>query len=360
MPSRAAPLPAASGTGGSRATRAAVIGTGAISQRHVDGYRAAGAEVVAICDTDEAALEQRGRAWGVARRYLDFAAMFRDGGFDVVSIAAPTAVHHPATLAAAAAGVHVLVEKPIALSLSLADEMIAACAGAGVVLQVNHQLRSGGPARKAKELLAAGAIGRVTYLRLRQAHDWAGLGVRPSFRTRASAGGGTLLDNGCHLMDLARYFGGRVADVYARAASLMYDVEVEDTAVVSLRFEDGALGTVETAWTATGWEQGFWLYGTEGALEYTNRFSPEVLRHSYRASPGTTWGQTDVTSYDFAGAGPHSRHVAAFLSASRGEGPVICSGEDGREAVRLVLAAYDSVGRQRALPLAAEDAPGAL
>ncbi|HKI57120.1 MAG TPA: Gfo/Idh/MocA family oxidoreductase [Trueperaceae bacterium] len=331
--------------------RVAVIGTGSISRRHVAGYRDAGAEVVAICDSHEAALERRGREWDVPRRYLDYHAMFQDGGFDAVSIAAPTAVHHPATLAAAAAGVHVLVEKPIALSLALADEMIAACREAGVVLQVNHQLRSGGPARKAKELLDAGAIGRVTYVRLRQAHDWAGLGVRPSFRTRASAGGGTLLDNGCHLMDLARFFGGRVEDVYARTATLQYDVELEDTAVVSLRFEDGALGTVETAWTATGWEQGFWVYGTEGALECTNRFGPEVLRHSYRASPGTTWGETDVATYDFAGPGPHSRHVTAFLAAVRGEGPVACSGEDGREAVRLVLAAYESAAQARALSL---------
>jgi len=339
--------------------RVAVIGTGAISRRHVDGYRAAGAEVVAICDNDEASLEGRGREWDVPRRYLDYRTMFRDGGVDAVSIAAPTAVHHPATMAAAEAGVHVLVEKPVALSLALADEMIAACANAGVVLQVNHQLRSGGPARKAKELLEAGAIGRVTYLRLRQAHDWAGLGVRPSFRTRDSAGGGTLLDNGCHLMDLARYFGGRVEDVYARTATLQYDVELEDTAVVSLRFADGALGTVETAWTATGWEEGFWVYGTEGALECTNRFGPAVLRHSYRASPGTTWGETDVTTYTFAGDGPHSRHVAAFLAAVKGDGPVVCSGEDGREAVRLVLAAYDSAALDRALPPYAGHTAGA-
>lgn len=338
--------------------RVAVIGTGAISRRHVDGYRAAGAEVVAVCDNDEASLGRRGREWDVPRRYLDFRTMFRDGGFEAVSIAAPTAIHHPATLAAAEAGVHVLVEKPIALSLALADEMISASAAAGVVLQVNHQLRSGGPARKAKELIEAGAIGRVTYVRLRQAHDWAGAGVRPSFRTRDSAGGGTLLDNGCHLMDLARYFGGRVEDVYARTATLQHDVELEDTAVVSLRFEGGALGTVETAWTATGWEEGFWVYGTEGSLECTNRLGPAALRHSYRNSPGTTWGETDVTTFDFAGEGPHSRHIAAFLAAVEGSGPVACTGEDGREAVRLVLAAYDSAALGTAVSLAAGYAPG--
>jgi predicted dehydrogenase len=332
--------------------RVAVLGTGAISRQHREGWLAAGATIVALCDVDEASLERAGRDWGVERRYRDYRAMFADGGIDVVSIAAPTAVHHPATLAAAEKGIHVLVEKPIALSLDLADAMIDACRQAGVLLQVNHQLRSGGPARRAGELLAAGAIGRVTYLRLRQAHDWAGLGVRPSFATRASSGGGTLLDNGCHLMDLARFFGGRVEEVYARTARLQYDVEVEDTAVVSMRFEGGALGTVETAWTATGWEEGFWIYGTEGALECTNRFGPPVLRHSYRASPGTTWGETDVTTYDFAGDGPHARHIGAFMAAVRGEREVACSGEDGREAVRLVLRAYDSAALGRPVTLA--------
>ncbi len=332
--------------------RVAVIGTGAISQSHVAAYRAVGASIVAACDVNEASLAERARAWGVERRYRDYRTMFADGGFDVVSIAAPTAVHHPATLAAAEAGVHVLVEKPIALSIELADEMIAACRRAGVLLQVNHQLRSSAAAQRARELIEGGAIGRVTYLRLRQAHDWAGLGVRPSFATRASSGGGTLLDNGCHLMDLARYLGGPVEEVYARAATLQYDVEVEDTAVVSLRFASGALGSVETAWTATGWEEGFWVYGTEGALEHTNRFGPPVLRHSHRTSPGTTWGETDVTTYEFAGGGPHARHIAAFLEALAGRAPVACTGEDGREAVRLVLRAYDSAASGAPLTLA--------
>lgn len=337
--------------------RVAVLGTGGISALHVDGFRQAGAEVAAVCDLDPAVLERRARAWGVDRTYTDYRAMLAEGGFDVLTIAAPTVVHHPATLAAAEAGVHVLVEKPMAPSLALADEMIAACRVHGVKLQVNHQLRSSGAARKAKELLDNGAIGRVTYLRLRQAHDWAGLGVRPSFATRGSSGGGTLLDNGCHLMDLARYFGGTVARVFTQAATLQYEVEVEDTAQVSLRFADGALGSVETAWTATGWEEGFWIYGTEGALEYTNRHGPAVLRHAYRASPGTTWGDTDVTTYAFTGHGAHARHIRAFLAAVRGEGEVACRGEDGREAVRLILAAYRSA--ETGSPLAVEEVEAA-
>lgn len=340
--------------------KVAILGTGGISNAHHVGYVNAGAEVVAICDVNESSLARRGAEWKVERRYTDYREMLADGGFDVLSIAAPTFLHHPATVAAAEAGKHVLVEKPMALDLSLADDMIRACREAGVLLQVNHQLRSSAAANKAKELMDAGAIGRTTYIRLRQAHDWGGRGVRPSFATRASSGGGSLLDNGCHLMDLARYFGGRVHDVFAQVATLAYDVEVEDTAQVSMRFDDGALGSIEAAWTATGWEEGFWIYGTEGSLESTNRNGPAVLRHSYRASPDTTWDVTDVTTYAFAPTvgGAHTRHIAAFVQAVQGLRGVACTGHDGREAVRLVLAAYGSAELHASVQVA--DAPEAL
>lgn len=337
----------------SQPLRAAVVGTGNISTNHLRGYRAAGVEVVAACDVNPAALSACQLEWGIERGYTDMAEMFAAGGFELVSVAAPTAVHHPATMMAARAGVHVLVEKPIALDLRLADQMIAACREAGVVLMVNHQLRSSGPARKARELISAGVIGAVSHVRLRQAHDWGGEEVRPSFTTRASSGGGTLLDNGCHLADLANYFGGRVDEVYARIATLRYAVEVEDTAHVSFRYDGGALGVIEAAWTATGWEEGFWVYGSEGALESTNRYGPPTLRHAYRGSVGGSWDQTDVTSYSFAGTDAHLQHMLAFVAAVKGEGPVVCSGEDGREAVRLILTAYDSAQRNLPVKMAA-------
>ncbi len=345
----------------SSALKAAIIGAGGISQSHFDGYRAAGVEVVAVCDVDAAALARRMSEWQLERGYTDMAQLFESGGFDMISIAAPTSVHHPATLAAATAGVHVLVEKPLALDLALANEMIEACRAAGVILMVNHQLRSSGPASKARELIEAGAIGRVTQVRLRQAHDWGGLlTVRPTFAMRATSGGGTLLDNGTHLADLAGFFGGRVEEVYARIATLKYDVEVEDTAHASLAYFDGAIGIIETSWTATGWEEGFWVYGTEGSLECTNRYGPSFLRHSFRASPGSNWDQTDVANYQFTGASAHVRHVMAFVQAVRGEGPVVCTGEDGREAVRLILAAYESAARNEPVRTSTMTAGSAL
>ncbi|WP_183985538.1 Gfo/Idh/MocA family protein [Deinobacterium chartae] len=329
-----------------------VIGAGGVSRFHLSGYAAAGAQVVAIADANPLALERAQAEWRIPRGYTDFAALCADPEIGAVSVCLPNALHHPATLAAARAGKHVLCEKPISLSLQQAEEMIRVCREAGVILQIGHHLRSNAYAEQARELIASGALGRITFVRLRQAHDWGGGEPRESFRTVASVGGGTLLDNGSHMMDLARYFGGPVREVFARTATLGYDVEVEDTSVVSLEFESGALGSVENAWTATGWEEAFWVYGTRGALEYTNRLGTPVMRHVFRSSPGTDWNHQDVATYHFAGLEPHARNVVEFLEAVRGERPVICTGEDGLEAVRLILASYHSARERRPVRLA--------
>lgn len=343
----------------SRPLRVGIIGVGGIARLHLQGYRAAGASVVGLADVDRTVLEARGAEWEVPELFDDYRRMLREAHLDAVSITAPNNVHHPATLAAAEAGVHVLVEKPISLSLDLGREMIEACRRAGVILQVGHHLRSNGAVAHSKAMIERGELGELAFLRLRQAHDWGGAGeVRPSFATLGSAGGGTLLDNGCHLMDLARHLGGPVQDVFTRAATRRWPVDLEDTALVSLRFASGALGSVEVGWTATGWEEGFWVYGTRGALEYTNRDGDPVLRHAFRDSPGTTWADTDVARYAFAGHRAHARHAHAFAEAVRTQSQPVCTGEDGLEAVRLVFAAYDSLAEQRAVR--PDEAPSTL
>jgi predicted dehydrogenase len=340
-----------------RPLRAGIIGAGSIARLHVEGYRRAGAELVAVADLDEDVARSRAEHWRAPAAYGDPRRMLAEADLDAVSVCTPVAAHHPVVLAAAEAGVHVLCEKPISLDLRRAQEMVDACARAGVLLQIGHQLRSDGAVAHAKRMIEAGEIGEIAFVRLRQAHDWGGAAeVRPSFATRATGGGGTLLDNGCHLMDLARFFAGDAEEVYARVASRRWPVEVEDTALTSIRFASGALGSVETGWTSTGWEEGFWIYGSRGSLEWTNRHQEPVLRHAFRDSPGTTWADTDVGRLAFAGERAHVRQVLAFAAAVRGEAEVPCTGHDGLEAVRLVLAAYDSASRNRPVHLGEEAA----
>ncbi len=326
------------------ALRVGIVGTGGIARQHFVGYQEAGAEVVALCDVDAATLQRRCAEWDIPSGHLDYRDLLADPAVDAISICTPNSSHHPITMAAAAARKHVHCEKPVSLDIEQGEEMIAACSKAGVVLQVGHHMRSWAAAMKAKEMIAAGAIGRVTYARFRQAHDWGGSAeVRGVFGSKAASGGGTLLDNGCHLFDLARYLGGDVTDVFARTAHLKFDIEVEDTAVSSLGFESGALGQVEVAWTGTGWQEAFWVFGTEGSLECDNRTTGAgTLVHRYRATSGTTWEGTDVATYELRGLPSHTQHVMNFVAAVRGTGPVVCTGNDGVAAVRLVLASYES------------------
>ncbi len=327
--------------------RVGVIGSGKIAELHMKGYVAAGAEVVALCDVDSGLLARRQLEWNVPTGYQTYEELLADDSIEAVSICTPNSSHHPIALAAAASGKHVLVEKPISMQLGEAEEMIEACAAAGVVLQVGHHMRSWAAASKAKELIDAGAIGAVTFCRLRQAHDWSGDSqVRGVFGSKALSGGGTLLDNGCHLFDLARHFAGDVRDVFARTATLKFDIEVEDTAVSSLGFASGAIGQVEVAWTATGWQEAFWVFGTEGSLECDNRVGGSNVRvHPYRHAGATTWAEPDLATYDLRGLPAHTQHVANFLAAIDGERDVVCTGRDGLEAVRLVLASYTSADR---------------
>ena len=335
-----------SGVGASGRTtphRVGVIGTGGIARSHVIGYQHAGAQVVALCDVDDATLARRQAEWSVPNGYGDYRDLLADPAVEAVSICTPNSSHHPITLAAAAAGKHVLCEKPVSLDLAQAQSMIDACAFAGVVFQVGHHMRSWAAAVQAKTMIERGDIGTVTYARLRQAHDWGGARVvRGVFGSKAASGGGTLLDNGCHLFDLGRYLGGDVRDIYARVATRKFDVEVEDTAIASLGFASGAMGQVEVSWTGTGWQEAFWVFGTEGSLECDNRVGSNVLTHRYRGSGGTTWADTDIARYDLQGVESHTQHVANFLEAIDGERPVVCTGADGLEAVRLVLASYES------------------
>ena len=340
------PLPAVAAAGRvstGEPIRVGIIGAGNISRNHVEGYLDAGANVVAVADPNPLALETRAREWGVTRTFADYQELLDQPDIDAVSICAPNAVHHPATIAAAKAGKHVLCEKPISLSIAEADEMITACRDAGVVLQVNHHLRSNPAVQRTKSMLAPGELGRIAYVRFRQAHDWGGADtLRPTFQLRSLAGGGTLLDNGCHLFDLARYLAGPVdGGVLPRG-----DHQVRDRAG-GHRGRQPAVRLRRPGRPRDGVD-GDRLGGRVRDLRHPGEHRVQQSDRQEGASPPVprparpSWGDSAATSWEFAGGSDYTRHIVAFLAAIRREGDVICTGEDGREAVRLVLAAYQS------------------
>jgi predicted dehydrogenase len=330
----------------------AIIGAGNIAATHYRGYEKAGAKLIGFVEVNSELRAKREIEWAV-RGYTTMQELLENAKPQAVSVCTPNAFHLPLTLEAIQNGIHVLCEKPLSLSLEECNQMIEAAKKTGVVLQTGHHLRSNWYVQKTKQIIDSGELGKVTFIRLRQSHDWGGSGRVPdTFSTYARAGGGTLLDNGCHLMDLARHLVGNVKSLYAQISTLAYPVEVEDLALAHLEFESGALGSVENSWSSVGFEEGFWVYGTKGTLECSfTGGSARELKHYHRISQPTEWGARDTTTYKVGNEGGHVAQIVRFLESSQNNTQPICTGEDGRESVRLVLAAYQSAKEKRQVDL---------
>ncbi|MFN3267078.1 MAG: Gfo/Idh/MocA family oxidoreductase [Deinococcales bacterium] len=120
-------------------------------------------------------------------------------------------------------------------------------------------------------------------------------------------------------------------------------MEVEDLALAHLELQSGALASVENSWSSIGFEEGFWVYGTRGTLECSFAGGQaRDLKHHHRHSQPSDWGARDSTVYKVSNEGGHSSQIKAFLEAIQNKSSPVCTGEDGRESVRLVLAAYES------------------
>ncbi len=203
--------------------RVAIVGCGRISDLHQLGYRGrADAKIVVVCDSKKAHARAKAQAWGVEKVYVDFEQVLADREIDLVELLTPHHLHCPMTAAACAAGKHVSVQKPMALSAAEADEMIAAAQKAGVMLRVYENFVYYAPAVRARQMIEAGEIGEVRAVRL---HVSTGTGDTAwqvplsawlwRFNEKQCGGGPLVFDHGYHLFSIAAYLGGPVKRVYA-------------------------------------------------------------------------------------------------------------------------------------------------
>ena len=228
-----------------------------------------GARLVAVGHHDPSRFAEIGERFGVP--CLAEAELLKRPDVDVVCLATPSGQHAAQAIAAAEAGKHVLVEKPLALSLVDADAMIAACDKAGVRLGVLLQRRAEPIFRQVYEAIRAGDLGEITmasvcmpYHRPQTYYDqaaWRG--------TWEQDGGGVLMNQGIHFVDLLLWLMGEdPVRISARAATLQRQIEVEDTVVATLEFGSGALATLSATSTAPpGFRQRVEVYGTAGAIQ---------------------------------------------------------------------------------------------
>jgi len=335
----------------SRPLRVGLVGTG-IGRMHAAGYaRLAGrAELVAVCAQRLADAESLATEFGAGLATSRYEDLLEYPHIDAIDLCVPHHLHMPMAVAAARAGKHILVEKPIARTLAEADAIIAAARAAGVTLMVSHNQRYFDHHAKAKALLEAGAIGRP-FMIVAVVHVNGHIG---GFRrSLVQAGGGALIDSGVHRFDLMRWLMGDVESVYAQTGRFVQmQMEGEDCAAVVLRFRSGAIGSFSCTWSAKVSRpvESLQIFADRGSI-YTEDHTRSVILHA-ETRPG---GPHSVREFSFATdqAASIGLAVEAFVESVRqGREPPV-SGEDGRAALELALASYEAARLERpaTLPL---------
>jgi predicted dehydrogenase len=346
---------------------AAVLGCGSIGPLHAEALAGVeGAHLVAVADTrPERAHSLAGRYGVTACSNVDELLALPE--VDLVCVCTPSGTHGELGNQVARAGKHVVLEKPVDVSLEAADGVIAACAAEGVVLSVISQHRFDAGVIALKEALRRGDLGPVV---LAEARAWwyraQSYYDSDIWRGTAALDGGALMNQGVHLVDLLIHLLGPVSSVYARGKTAAHKMECEDLALVSIEFESGVLGNLCVT-TAS-------YPGAPETLAVTGSSATVVLE----AGSVLSWQTDESSSYDLdpgpRGAGPSAASAAAgsrnlavtahraqlqdVVDAIREGRPPTVTGADGRKALELVRAAYDSFCSGQPVRIGLEKAAG--
>jgi predicted dehydrogenase len=357
--------------------RVGLIGCGKVGLIHAAALKSIPeADFVAACDASAERAEAFAGKYG-ARPFTDVGTMLREGRVEAVVIGTPHPLHAAPAIQAAEAGVHALVEKPLAASLADCDAMIAAAHKAGVTLSVISQRRFYEPVLRMKAAIEAGKIG-TPVLGVFQMYSWRDPAYYLSDPWRGrwdTEGGGVLVNQSPHHFDILLWLMGPVAEVSGYWANLNHPtVEVDDTAVATVRFRSGGLGSLIASLSQKpGIHSKIHTHGSNGASigVETDRGSTFIAGVSEIAEPplNDLWTipgeehllagfQTeDRATFACVNATTHyhALQIADFLRAIREKRPPLITAEDGRAVVELFTAIYQSSRERRAvaLPLAA-------
>lgn len=338
--------------------RFGLLGCGRIAKRHSDllgGNHIEGASLVAVCDTVRARADAIASKFAVPAVY-DIDDFLARKDIDAVAVLTPSGMHPAHVIACAKAGKHVVVEKPMALRLQDADDMIRACDGAGVKLFIVKQNRFNVPVVKAREALDAGRFGRLILgtVRVRWCRDQSYYD-QDAWRGTWQYDGGVLTNQASHHVDMLEWFFGDVVSVHARGITALAKIETEDTAVATLKFRNGALGVIEatTAVRPTDLEGSLSILGEGGTVEIAG-FAVNQIRHwrfvntlpsdkdvieKFSVNPPNVYGFGHQAYYE---------HVVDCLLNQRA---ALVDGLEGRKSLELISALYESIETGEEVPL---------
>ncbi len=349
--------------------RFALIGAGNIAKIYVQAFDAIpDAQVTVVCSRTQATGEALAATCG-ADWLPDYREAVARRDVDAVVVATPSGSHGEVAIAAAQAGKHILVEKPLEITLARTDAIIEAAQQAGVVLACVFPLRFAAGVGHAKAALDAGRLGRLTladvyvkWYRPQSYYDRAWRG------TWESDGGGALMNQAIHNIDLVQWLAGPVAGVFGRTATLAHNMQTEDTASAVLTFENGALGVIQGATSAwPGDPARVELHGDQGTIVLEEgRITVWKLADGTPEEEAAMLGLEQVSGSGAAdpmaiGFEKHRRQIVDMIEAIRsGRAPAI-EGAEARRAVEIVRAIYRSAksGQPVKLPLTGDASLGA-
>ncbi len=302
------------------------------------------------------------------RSFATLEKMLADPGVEIVTICTPSGAHLEPAVAAARAGKHVIVEKPLEITLRRCDRIIEACEKHSVRLATIFPSRFHDSSRTLKDAVDAKRFGRLTlgdayvkWYRTQAYYDsgaWRG--------TWELDGGGALMNQAIHNVDLLQWLMGPVAEVHAHTALLAHErIAVEDTAVAALRFANGALGVIEaTTSVYPGYLKRIEIHGNAGSAameeedivrwDFSKKLKrDEAIHAAMQRSKSTAGGAADPKSIGHHG---HARQFQDFVDALKKNRPLAIDGREGRKAVEIILAIYKSAetGKAVKLPLSGD------
>ena len=344
-----------------------IVGAGVIGAVHAEAIgMVPGARLAAVTDVVPGSAKELADRYGCAAE-PDLDALLGRPDVDVVSVCVPSGLHAEVGMRAVAAGKHLVIEKPIDITLDAADRLIGAARAAGVVLTVISQHRFDTGLDELRRLLDSGALGALVlgesstkWYRTQGYYDSA------PWRGTWAMDGGSLMNQGIHYVDLLRWCMGPVTEVTAVCATLAHQVEVEDTALAIVRFASGALGTIVSS-TAVypGFSQRLEITGTEGTVVVEDG---RIVSRALRAGPpgpGEPGGPADHVTASAepaaadAAAHPggidpasHAAQIADLLRAiDQGRQPSVTA-QSARDTLEIVCAVYQSArdGRTVVIP----------
>ncbi|MEU4560554.1 Gfo/Idh/MocA family oxidoreductase [Actinoplanes sp. NPDC023936] len=337
--------------------RIGIVGCGRIARNHVDALRGVeGVHVAAVADIDPGRARAFAAEHGIDRSFGDLEQMLA-AGLDAVTICTPHAEHEAGVLAAARHGTHVLCEKPMALRVEQGERMIAATAAAGVKFGVLFQRRFWPAAARIRAAIGDGRMGLpicgAVVARLNRGADY--YRAEPWRGRRATEGGGVLMTQVIHHIDLLQWFMGPARRVTGRCATLAHQdvIEVEDTAAALIEFASGAVATVQAGTTfQPGLGVQVWVSDARGRTASVMEFPEGVGFTDVRTLPGEEAFATGYAAgrpFDLALAeihdhlAPyHAQQIADFVAALREDREPAVTGRDALRSLAIVEAVYES------------------